>query len=377
MFGNNRSISQVRGVLGAISLIGASTGLAGPALAGAARDVSPPPQMALGAAAVPPGGFLDFCQRSPQDCADPSDEHTDIAAVRAEALRSFWKTAFSRSSTLTTHTRPASLGGPAVTGFGRTARYDWSEVSAFRTTALASPAPTATSVAGKIDAVSSNETFSSNTLLALVTALSADTVGPAAVDEAAPAVVDAPKTADDMVVPVPSLAPLLLPQTTRTLDPVPPSTTTADGVAQADAGLAQPVATTRPFSLDRAGWRLVNGVNRRINRQIRRAVDAKTYGEEDYWTVPQGKGGRGDCEDFVLAKRRALIDLGVPAAALSIAIVQTKWGESHAVLLVAAEQGEYVLDSLTPWISRWDRVNYVWRERQRPGRPFDWVQAAI
>jgi predicted transglutaminase-like cysteine proteinase len=139
----------------------------------------------------------------------------------------------------------------------------------------------------------------------------------------------------------------------------------------------QSVETAQEFSLDRAGWRLVNGINRRVNRQIRRSADANTYGEEDYWAVPQSQSARGDCEDFVLAKRRALIDAGVPAASLSIAIVETRWGESHAVLLLASDRGEFILDSLSPWVTRWDRVDYAWRERQLPGRPFDWVQVAI
>ena len=79
----------------------------------------------------------------------------------------------------------------------------------------------------------------------------------------------------------------------------------------------------------------------------------------------------------MLAKRAALIAEGVPAEALSIAIVETRWGESHAVLLLASDRGEFILDSLSPWVTRWDRVDYDWRERQLPGRPFDWVQVAV
>ena len=135
------------------------------------------------------------------------------------------------------------------------------------------------------------------------------------------------------------------------------------------------LSTNPTFSLDRAGWKLVNGVNRRINRSVRQTADSRLYGVEDFWALPTA--GRGDCEDFVLAKREALIEAGVPEEALSIAIVETHWGESHAVLLLASDRGEYVLDSLSPWVSRWDRVDYTWKSRQRAGRPFDWVLAAI
>ena len=143
--------------------------------------------------------------------------------------------------------------------------------------------------------------------------------------------------------------------------------------------LAEPesrAATLPLYTLDEDGWRLVNTINRRINRAVRHLSDDRLYGVADYW-ARAAEGGRGDCEDYVLAKRAALIEAGVPAQALSIAIVQTRWGESHAVLLLASDEGEFVLDSLSPWIARWDRVDYRWRERQRRGHPFDWVMAAV
>ena len=376
MFEKFRSRSPFRGLLVAISLTGASALLAEPAMAGRARDAAPPPQMAMGAAALPPVGFLDFCRRTPQDCAEPSGDRSDTEALRTEATRRFWQTAFARSAVVSTHTAPASLGASPATRPDQTTRYDWSEVFAVRRAALSAPTLADATATASIDAASSIATISSDLSFTLVTALSADLLGSAVVVVDAPAVeLDALKT--DSVAALRATDPLIIPPTPLTLDPSSPSAATTEGVALAGAGLVGTVATPHPFSLDRAGWRLVNGVNRRVNRQIRRAADTQTYGEEDYWSVPQGNAARGDCEDFVLAKRRALIEAGVPEAALSIAIVQTPWRESHAVLLIAAEQGEYVLDSLTPWITRWDRVNYEWRERQRLGHPFDWVQAAI
>lgn len=117
-------------------------------------------------------------------------------------------------------------------------------------------------------------------------------------------------------------------------------------------------------------------VTRRVNRAIRRATDAVAYGRADVWVFPQGRGAVGDCEDYVLAKRRMLIEDGVDPAALSIAVVLTRAGERHAVLLVATPEGERVLDNLTPWVPRWNEAPYEWLERQAPGRPLVWVQAA-
>ena len=119
----------------------------------------------------------------------------------------------------------------------------------------------------------------------------------------------------------------------------------------------------------------LEGVNRRLNRAIRRGSDQELFGQADVWVAPAGSRASGDCEDYVLAKRRTLIDAGVDPSRLSIALVLTRRGEGHAVLLVATEEGEYVLDNLSPWVLRWDQAPYEWRERQAPGRPLTWVAA--
>ena len=382
MFKINRSRLQGRGPLFALSVLGVATGMADPALAGSARDGAAPPHMTLGTAALPPIGFLDFCARSPDDCLQASGEAADVAALRRAAMQGFWQAAFSRSPSMAPQARPAALGTPPVGGFGRATRYDWSRVFTPNDTLSARLAANATVNGGPIDPPSglrSGLRNASNDVAAPLGRLrplgrSADGGSPPSGGGAEQASGDAlaiAKLPTQLRKAVAGLPPRpLQPQP----QPQPEATPTAVG-AGSPASVPEPDGST--FSLDRAGMRLVNTINRRVNRQIRRADDARTYGVADYWAVPRGDGARGDCEDFVLAKRRALIEAGVPAGALSIAIVDTQWGESHAVLLISAEQGEFVLDSLTPWISRWDRVNYVWRERQLPGRPFDWVRAGV
>jgi predicted transglutaminase-like cysteine proteinase len=116
-------------------------------------------------------------------------------------------------------------------------------------------------------------------------------------------------------------------------------------------------------------------VNQSVNREIRYVSDKVLYGNEDYWHLSLDPGGprAGDCKDYVLEKRRALINDGIPAAALSIAIVQTPWRETHAILLVKTDQGELVLDSLSSWVQPWWKVNYHWIERQAPGQQLTWI----
>ncbi|WGM31818.1 transglutaminase-like cysteine peptidase [Brevundimonas sp. NIBR11] len=132
-----------------------------------------------------------------------------------------------------------------------------------------------------------------------------------------------------------------------------------------------------PRPVAEVSMQTLEAVTRRINRAIRRSSDTDAYGREDVWVLPEGPRPSGDCEDYVLAKRRVLIEEGVDPAALSIAIVRTRQGEVHAVLLVATSEGEQVLDNLTPWVLPWSEAPYEWLERQAPGRPLTWVRTAV
>ena len=153
--------------------------------------------------------------------------------------------------------------------------------------------------------------------------------------------------------------------------PAAPATDQDDGVVVQDTESAP-----AQIALTEASWSDLNMVNRLINGMIRQTSDMVSHGTEDYWDTPleNGEAAVGDCEDYVLEKRRALIARGVPAAALSIAVVTTNQGEGHAVLLVDTNQGEVVLDSLSPSIVSWRDIPYSWVERQVPGQPMIWVR---
>jgi len=75
-----------------------------------------------------------------------------------------------------------------------------------------------------------------------------------------------------------------------------------------------------------------------VNRAIRPKRDAA-----DSWDLNPSSG---DCEDYVLSKRSALIRSGVTPGALRIAYTHTGWGEPHAVLVVKTSEGDLVLDNL-------------------------------
>lgn len=124
------------------------------------------------------------------------------------------------------------------------------------------------------------------------------------------------------------------------------------------------------LALTPALWDRIEQVNRGVNGAIRPVDDLQHYGRADYWTIPTD--GEGDCEDYALTKRALLIAAGIPARALRIAVV--KWnGQGHAVLTVATDHGDYVLDNLIQIVRSWDNTGYEWVERQDPDRAWGWV----
>jgi predicted transglutaminase-like cysteine proteinase len=139
-------------------------------------------------------------------------------------------------------------------------------------------------------------------------------------------------------------------------------------------GAVELPAEAAPLPTTAALWRELDSVNRSVNARMVAASDASVYGRSDYWALPLERGTRlGDCEDYVLEKRRALRALGYPDRLLSIALVTTTWGEKHAVLLVRTDQGEYVLDSLNSRIVAWQDTPYRWVSRQSPDDTAIWV----
>lgn len=125
------------------------------------------------------------------------------------------------------------------------------------------------------------------------------------------------------------------------------------------------------LELTQKQWRQLRAVNSRVNRAVREVSDQELYGRPDVWTLPRGAG---DCEDVALQKRHELMAMGWPSSALLMAVARNRAGEGHAVLLVPAREGFYVLDSLTSTIRRVGRAPYVFYTRQSQSNPRAWVQ---
>lgn len=82
---------------------------------------------------------------------------------------------------------------------------------------------------------------------------------------------------------------------------------------------------------------------KRVNSQVNAAIKPRNDSGADVWNA---SASSGDCEDYVLAKRRALIKAGMSASALRIAFVKTRGGVGHAILVVKTTKGDFVLDNL-------------------------------
>jgi predicted transglutaminase-like cysteine proteinase len=120
-----------------------------------------------------------------------------------------------------------------------------------------------------------------------------------------------------------------------------------------------------------ANWDRLQQINYDVNRKIAPQTDLSHYGRQEYWTIPSD--GRGDCEDYALAKREELAAAGLPMGALRIAIVLTGHDTRHAVLTVATDHGDYVLDNLSTDVLAASASRYRWIERQDAAAPWRWV----
>jgi len=117
-------------------------------------------------------------------------------------------------------------------------------------------------------------------------------------------------------------------------------------------------------------WNLVYQVNTYVNNKIAPVSDQELYGQPEYWAYPTDAG---DCEDYVLLKRRYLLGLGFPPDALLITVVLDEKHEGHAVLTVTTADGDYILDNRRNEVLRWNAVDYTFLKRQSARDPRLWV----
>ena len=123
--------------------------------------------------------------------------------------------------------------------------------------------------------------------------------------------------------------------------------------------------------LTNEAWNELVRINQWVNEAIKPLTDLEHWGVEERWNYPDD--GFGDCEDYVLLKRKSLMQAGWPRQTLLITVVRDKQGDGHAVLTVKTDQSEFILDNQTADVLLWSHTEYRFVKRQSETDPNVWI----
>jgi len=126
-----------------------------------------------------------------------------------------------------------------------------------------------------------------------------------------------------------------------------------------------------PATMSDALMRKLSSVTSKVNAAVKPMSDDDIYGKDEVWAYPDK--GVGDCEDYVLEKRRTLSRQGMSLANLLTTVLRKPDGEGHAVLTVRTDKGDFLLDNLTDKVRQWDETDYTFLKRQSIENTGRWV----
>ena len=122
----------------------------------------------------------------------------------------------------------------------------------------------------------------------------------------------------------------------------------------------------RDAVLTAKAWKELVRINASVNDTVKPVTDLEHWGVAERWNYPDD--GYGDCEDYVLLKRKMLMQAGWPRQALLITVVRDKQGDGHAVLTVKTDKGEFILDNQNEEVLLWSDTGYRFVKRQSQQR---------
>ena len=131
------------------------------------------------------------------------------------------------------------------------------------------------------------------------------------------------------------------------------------------------VRAPRDIALTARSWRELTRINSQVNASVKPLTDAEHFGVLERWSYPDD--GYGDCEDYVLLKKRLLVEAGFPREALLITVVRDEKGDGHAVLTAKTDKGEFILDNQNPAVLVWSETKYRFVKRQSQSDPNVWM----
>jgi predicted transglutaminase-like cysteine proteinase len=137
-----------------------------------------------------------------------------------------------------------------------------------------------------------------------------------------------------------------------------------------------PECDTKPLEardvvLTPKAWKDLVEINKWVNASVWPITDMDHWGVVDRWNYPDD--GYGDCEDYVLLKRKMLMQAAWPRQALLITVVRDRNGDGHAVLTVKTDKGEFILDNQSQEILLWSETGYHFVKRQSQTDPNTWI----
>jgi predicted transglutaminase-like cysteine proteinase len=124
-------------------------------------------------------------------------------------------------------------------------------------------------------------------------------------------------------------------------------------------------------TLTSRSWKELVRINTLVNTQIKPLTDQEHHGVLEKWSYPTD--GYGDCEDYVLLKRKMLMSAGWPRSPLLITVVRDTKGDGHAVLTVRTDRGDYILDNQESDVLLWSETDYRYVKRQSQTNANVWV----
>ncbi|HWP14190.1 MAG TPA: transglutaminase-like cysteine peptidase [Xanthobacteraceae bacterium] len=127
----------------------------------------------------------------------------------------------------------------------------------------------------------------------------------------------------------------------------------------------------RDVVLSHKAWTDLVRINKWVNDNVKPMTDLEHWGVVEKWSYPDD--GYGDCEDYVLLKRRMLMEAGWPREALLVTVVREANGNGHAVLTVKTHKGEFILDNQEERILLWSETSYRYVKRQSQSDPNRWI----
>ena len=149
-------------------------------------------------------------------------------------------------------------------------------------------------------------------------------------------------------------------------------TLTPYGCNRYEAECPTNILPAEDLELTSTNWSAIRRVNLIVNATIKPRSDMDHWNVLDRWDLPTD--GYGDCEDYVLLKRKLLLAQGLPRQALLVTIVKDENGEGHAILTVKTDRGDFILDNMSDEVKPWAVLPYRFVKRQSQSDPNVWEQ---